>query len=1168
VGTTLQRPYGLVLCGSIFLLTAGCFAQLATNHHVVSEHPSQPGLTPMEKSATPQSGERLIEGIARSSSLPLKPSLPANTRLLQSHIFFERNDGQADSQALYLSHGPGYSLFLTRTGATIVVPRLQKKGSVTTKQRARYFKLRFDNTNPQTEVTGIEALPGTSNYFSGSDPKLWHIRVPQFTKVRYSNLYPGIDLIFYFRDGQLEYDVIALPGADASAISFRAEGANTSLTREGDVVIKVGAKEVVRLRKPYVYQVGTQANVVPARYSLHHGKLSFAIGHYDRGLRLVIDPALIFSTFITSNCVTCSDTINDVAADDTGVYLTGQTNAVSFPATANGPSPGNGQNPVQTFIVKLDPTGSHVLYSVFLASSFSQAIALDALGSAYVSGEAFPDGTFPLTSGVFSNTVPPNFSGGAAFATKLSPDGSTILYSTLLQQPSPNPLADPQVVSPSKIAVDSTGALYIGGQATPLGLPGRTSSWMPLPVTLGAFQATPGAAFVMKLNPNASGLAYATYIDGAVGPSPHSSVAGVAIDSSGDAFVAGSASGNTFPTTSGAYQTSSPTDSAFYTGFVMELNPSGTAPVYSTLFGTTGSSNTRVLGLALDSHGQAIIAGFSTGSLPVTPSAFCGNSTLPLGALEGFVDKFTADGSGLVYGTIFCAGNSNATSVAVDPGGAAYVVGAIDQPANFQPFLLQPIQGYPPSDPGLANVALKFDTSGVLQWSTFLGTNHHSSIPSNNKIVVDGTGAAYVVAYSSLPPTPNSLGPRSPNPGAGQPSDSSAGDFLLKIAPSLGAPVPIVNPLQVSFASQNVGTASTAVDVQVGNFGDAPVTPAVSITGDFSETDNCSVAVPGGQKCDINVVFAPTVTGTRTGTLTVTFNGNIPSQTIPLLGNAGASAVSLSPTSLSFGDQAKGTTSGAQQLIVTNSGTGPLVLSSIQASSEFAATNTCGGQIAPGGTCTIQVTFTPSASGTQTGTLTIADNAPDSPQIVALTGNAVSSGPPPSIGLGVAPGCSASATVAAGATATYGLSIGGSGSSGTASLTCTGAPTGAACTVPGTVPLDATSASTFNASVTTTSRSAVGFNRRGSAPWLWALVIFACLTFFKTSSAKRTPLPRLRFAPLLVLGVAFCSCGGGSPAAPTPTPNPNGTPAGTYTIVITAKSGTTTQTQNLALTVQ
>jgi hypothetical protein len=248
-----------------------------------------------------------------------------------------------------------------------------------------------------------------------------------------------------------------------------------------------------------------------------------------------------------------------------------------------------------------------------------------------------------------------------------------------------------------------------------------------------------------------------------------------------------------------------------------------------------------------------------------------------------------------------------------------------------------------------------------------------------------------------------------------------------------------------------------------------------------------------------------------------------------------------------------------------------LILSSVQTTSQFAATNTCGAPIAPAGSCTIQVTFTPSASGAQTGTLTIADNAPTSPQTVALTGNVASQGPPPppGIGLGVPPGGSASATVTAGATATYALSIGGAGMSGTGSLTCTGAPKGAVCSVPATVPIDASAASTFNASITTTSRLPVGFYRRGSSPWLWALVIFGCVTFFRTKGTSAR-LPRARFASLLVLAFMLCSCGGGSSnsTAPTPTPNPNGTPAGNYTLVVTAKSGTSTQTQNLTLTVK
>jgi len=243
----------------------------------------------------------------------------------------------------------------------------------------------------------------------------------------------------------------------------------------------------------------------------------------------------------------------------------------------------------------------------------------------------------------------------------------------------------------------------------------------------------------------------------------------------------------------------------------------------------------------------------------------------------------------------------------------------------------------------------------------------------------------YVLTQSDIPSTPNSIGPPSLNPGV--PFDGEALDYLLKIALSLGAPVPILNPRQVLLGVENVGVGSPPADVQVGNFGDAPMSPTVSITGDFSETDNCSAAVPGGQKCDINVVFTPTALGNRTGTLTVSFGGNIPSQTIPLSGNGVALAVTLAPTSLYFGIQATGTTSGLQQVTVTNTGTGSLVISSVQTTSEFAATNTCGAALAAGNSCTIQVTFTPTASGIQTGSLTITDNASGSPQTVALTGN-------------------------------------------------------------------------------------------------------------------------------------------------------------------------------------
>jgi hypothetical protein len=712
--------------------------------------------------------------------------------------------------------------------------------------------------------------------------------------------------------------------------------------------------------------------------------------------------------------------------------------------------------------------------------------------------------------------------------------------------------------------VDSTGALYVAGTVAPdmpiLFAPPPLSVWESLAVTTGAFQTASGSKFVLKLNANASGLDYSTYIDGPVIPnSSLGSVTGIATDSSGDAFVAGATSGT-------AFQTSVP-GPGVGSAFVMELNPSGTAPYYSTLFGNEDEAT----GLAVDLNGQAVVSGLGT-NLPVTTGVSCGSSPSP--QTGGFVVKFTADGAGLVY---LCGTNSYAASVAVDSTGAAYVAGvATPKPSTFQPTLLQPIQSYIPSGPAPVspNVAMKFDISGNLQWSTFLGNNPEGTL-STSRIAVDSSGAAYILAESSIPPTPNSpdYGPRYIQENI---PNTPVYTSLLKIAPSLGAPVPlIILPFNAVFPAESVGVASPPVDVQLANFGDAPMSPVISMTGDFFETDDCSAGVPGGQECDINVVFAPTAAGNLYGTLTVSFGGNIPPQTIGLDGDglasgaAPAPGVVLSPTYLAFGPQANGTTSGAQTVTVTNSGALPLVISSVQVTSEFGTTNTCGAPIQPGSNCTIQVTFTPSASGNQNGTLTIADNVPNSPQTVALTGISQTSSPPPAIGLGVAPGGSASATVTAGASATYMLSIGGAGMSGTASLSCMGAPTGAACSVPATIPLSAAAASSFKVSVTTTASSNVLFYPGGPTPWLWALAILGCLALCKAAAAQ--PSGRLRWRLVPLLAVVLCACGGGSSTAPSPTPNPvptTGTQAGTYTLTVTAKSGSTTQTQNLTLTVQ
>jgi hypothetical protein len=196
--------------------------------------------------------------------------------------------------------------------------------------------------------------------------------------------------------------------------------------------------------------------------------------------------------------------------------------------------------------------------------------------------------------------------------------------------------------------------------------------------------------------------------------------------------------------------------------------------------------------------------------------------------------------------------------------------------------------------------------------------------------------------------------------------------------------------------------------------------------------------------------------------------------------------------------------------------------------------------------------------------LTFADSAADSPQAVALSGNTTTQAPP-SIGLAVPSGSSTSATVTAGATATYALAIGGAGLSGTASLTCTGAPTGATCSVPNNIPLNATTPSSFNVTVTTTAASQTFPFRFDPTLFLCALSLLGCLALARAATTLRSARA-WSLAPMLAL--TLCACGGGNSSSNSTTPNGNSTSAGNYTIIVTAKSGSTTQSQSLTLVVK
>jgi Abnormal spindle-like microcephaly-assoc'd, ASPM-SPD-2-Hydin len=652
---------------------------------------------------------------------------------------------------LYTGRGLGYSLFLTRAGVLIVPPMRGKTDTNAGKHGSNYFTLSLAGANPDASVQGLDKLPGKSNYCGGSDPRFWYTNIPQYAEVDYVNLYPGIDVIFYLRGQQLEYD-IAAPGTDLGVVHLKVAGVRPTLTRGGYVALRAGDSTFV-LKKPRVYLARAPEKLVPVKYLLHGNDVSFRLGRYDHRQAIILDPALVFSTFLNSNCIgykniSCQDSVAGLAADASGVYLTGSTNASTFPSS--NPTPSNDYTGYfQTFAIKIDPSGSKLLYSTFLSSSSGLAITVDASGAAYVSGTAIVPphfgSSFPLTSGVFSGTVPANAQNPTSilYAAKLSPAG-TLEYSTLLQQP------------------DTTGA---------------------------------------------------------------------------------------------------------------------------------------------------------------------------------------------------------------------------------------------------------------------------------------------------------------------------------------------------------------------------PV-------------------------------------------LTLAFGGTIPTVTVPLSGIGTSPAVTVSPTSLSFGVQANGTPSAAQQLTITNSGTGPLVISSVQTTSEFAATSTCGASIVAQGTCTVQVTFTPTASGPQTGSLTITDNASNSPQTVSLAGNQ-----PANFSLAVSNGGASSATVKAGQTATYNLTVGGmNGFSGSVAFSCSGAPAASMCSVtPNLVNISGTAGVPLAVSVATTAASLLPWahwyapNTRQRAVRVCAALIFALLLYFVVVQ-PRSDL-RKRYLGVIVVATVLAALAGCVASSPSTSPQ-SGTQTGQHTIIVSGTSGTLNESVTLTLLIQ
>jgi hypothetical protein len=680
---------------------------------------------------------------AKTSGLAPEPVETIRARAAETYgkmpLSFEANRGQADAQVKFLSRGGGYTLFLTSSEAVWVSRRsaaaFESRPEATRREKREthrptgetVLRMRLAGANPAPHIEGEDQLPGKSNYFIGNDPQSWRADVPTYAKVKYEAVYPGIDLIYHSDRRQLEYDFVVAPGAAPKAIKLAFQGADKlEINTQGDLVLHTSGGEMIQ-RAPVIYQESDGIRkIVPGRYQLRgRNQVGFRVDDYDASRPLIIDPVVLgYSTYLGGGG---NDKGRAIFVDPWGyAYVTGETTSTDFPQRLNAYTAGNnnGSPTTDAFVSIFQPTGWLIQTTYFGGTGDDQGngIGVDVNGRVYVVGST--------TSSILPNTLPPTFSGQNAFVATFAPIGTLAVAAINLG----GDIED----WGNGIALDANGLVYVTGTTYSTNFP-----------TVGALQATNagfGDAFVARVSLTATGLSldYSTYLGGGDPDGGN----GIAVDSSGNAYVTGYTYSTNFQPVAGTFQ---PAKNAGADAFVTKLNPTGSSLVYWTYLG--GNGHDEATGIDLDSSGNAHITGF-TDSLdsPITPvyegfpilNAYqnahsCG--------FDGFVTKLNSTGSALVYST-YLGGcyDDYSHGIAVDSNDFAYVTGGAGG-CDFPQ--LAKLATAPPSNCTNSSAdafVAKFGATGSLVYSTLLGG---SSTEVGLGIAVTSDGTAYVTGFTS-----------------------------------------------------------------------------------------------------------------------------------------------------------------------------------------------------------------------------------------------------------------------------------------------------------------------------------------------------------------------------------------------------------------------------------
>jgi len=625
-------------------------------------------------------------------------------------LYFEPNQGQAAPEVRFFANGSRSALYLTNREAVFALR--EAPDSVT----RSIVRMRLVGASPAAEIVGEEELPGKSNYFVGNDPEQWRTDVPHYSRVRYRDLYPGVDMVFYDNGGVLEYDFVVAPGADPAQVRVQFAGAaGMELDATGNVILHTAAGHLVQ-RAPAIFQEVAGSRVeVAGGYALEDdGSLRFHLERYDPRHRLVLDPVIEYARFFGGSK---EDEILSLAVDrDGNAYLSGETSSPDLELTsgalAHNPAAFQTEGNTLAFVAKVDPTGTKLIYCTYLGGSKTAVghnLKIDSSGNAYVGGRTEAS-DFPL-----KNPIQARFGGGSddGFLTKLNSSGAALVYSTYI--------GGSEYDQGRALAVDGAGNAYLTGITESANFPTKN----PLQAAFGGQQDT----FALKVNAAGSELVYSTYIGGTGNEVGHA----ITVDAAGNVYITGLSNSPDFPT-------ARPFQSSFKGGagndvIVVKVNATGSALVYSTYLG--GAKNEESRAIAVDAAGNATITGYTQSS--DFPTAKPLQANFAGGSNDIFVTQFNALGSALTFSTYLGgSGGDYGRGLALDGANNVYLTGYTDSQdfPTLEPFQDSYAGGTADS------IAVKLNPAGsALMFSSYLGG---SAYERGRGLAVDSRGGIFI----------------------------------------------------------------------------------------------------------------------------------------------------------------------------------------------------------------------------------------------------------------------------------------------------------------------------------------------------------------------------------------------------------------------------------------